>query len=421
MSTKNDMVDVVIAGGGMVGLTLALALRKAGLEVTVADAIPPATTLAPTYDGRASAIAFASWRMLKALGVAQRIGAHAQPIEEILVTDGRPAGSTRKAGPSGLYLHFDRRELDAREEGEALGYMVENRRLRLALSEEAQACGLDFRAPASVQSFQVQPGCTEATLSTGERLRGAVLIAADGRKSALRSQAGIRTSGWPHKQSALVVTVQHEQPHQGVAHEFFLPSGPFAILPLLGNRACVVWSDHRATVEALLAMPDQVFLLELKARFGDFLGELTLEGPRFSYPLSMHLSEKLVAPGFALVGDAGHGVHPIAGQGLNMGYRDVAALAEVLVDAARLGLDLGATSTLERYDRWRRLDNALLAYATEFFNTLFSNDQPLVRLARDVGMAAVSSFGPARRFFMTAAGGGMGDLPVLLKGEPLTV
>jgi len=421
MSTKNDAADVVVAGGGMVGLTLALALRKAGLDVIVADAAPPAQTLAPAYDGRASAIAFASWRMLRALGVAQRIGEHAQPIEEILVTDGRPAGSTRRAGPSSLFLHFDRRELDAREAGEALGYMVENRRLRLALADEARACGLDFRAPAQALDFEVKPGGTELVLASGERLKGAVLIAADGRKSTLRQKAGIRTAGWPHQQSALVVTVRHERPHQGVAHEFFLPNGPFAILPLLGERACVVWSDRRAVVEALLAMPEPDFLRELRARFGDFLGALTIEGPRFSYPLAMHLSEKLVAPGFALVGDAGHGVHPIAGQGLNMGYRDVAALAEVLVDAARLGLDLGATATLERYDRWRRLDNALLAYATEFFTVLFSNDRPLVRLARGVGMAAVSSFGPARRFFMTAAGGGMGDLPRLLKGEALAV
>lgn len=421
MSIANSDRDVVVAGGGMVGLTLALALRQAGLEVTVVDAAPPAMTLAPTYDGRASAIAFASWRMLRALGVAERIGAHAQPIEEIVVTDGRPGGGGRRAGPSGLYLHFDRRELDARAEGEALGYMVENRRLRLALAEAARDCGLDLRAPETAVGFTAQPGRSEVRLGSGEVVAGGVLIAADGRKSALRQAAGIRTSGWAHKQSALVVTVRHERPHGGVAHEFFLPAGPFAILPLQENRACVVWSDHAATVEALLAMPEGDFLLELSTRFGDFLGPLSLEGRRFSYPLAMHLSERLIAPGIALVGDAGHGVHPIAGQGLNMGLRDAAALAEVLVDAARLGLDLGATSTLERYDRWRRLDNALLAYATEFFNTLFSNDRPLVRLARDVGMAAVSSFGPARRFFMTAAGGGMGDLPKLLKGEALAV
>lgn len=419
--TLQNRSDVIVAGGGMVGLTLALALQRAGLQVVVVDAAPPAMTLAPAHDGRASAIAFASWRMLRALGVTQRIGPHAQPIEEILITDGRPANAARGGGPSSLFLHFDRRELDAREEGEALGYMVENRRLRLALAEAARDSGLDFRAPEAARSYRAEPGGAVLELASGATLRAPLLVAADGRKSILRKQAGIRTTGRPHRQAALVVTVRHEKLHNGVAHEYFLPAGPFAILPLTDRRACVVWSDRAETVEALLAMPDAAFLAELKVRFGDFLGELRLEGPRFSYPLAMHLAETLVSDRLALVGDAGHGVHPIAGQGLNMGYRDVAALAEVLVDAARLGLDLGASSTLKRYDRWRRLDNVLLAYATEFFNGLFSNDLPPLRLARGLGMAAVSRFGPARRMFMVAAGGGMGDLPKLLQGEPLAL
>lgn len=421
MTTQVETCDVLVAGGGMVGLTLALALRQAGLEVIAVDAAAPAALLQPNYDGRASAIAFASWRMLKTLGVAPRIGDHAQPIEEIVVSDGRPAGSSRSSGPSSLFLHFDRRELDPSPEGEALGYMVENRRMRLALSEEARASGLDLRAPDAVESHHVRPGQVEVNLRSGRRVHAGVLVAADGRESRTRRSAGLRTAGWAHSQTALVVTVRHEQPHKGIAHEYFLPGGPFAILPLSESRACVVWTDRAPLVQALLALSEADFLAELKARFGDFLGELVVEGPRFSYPLSIHAAEKLIAPGVALVGDAGHGVHPIAGQGLNMGLRDSAALAEVLVDAARLGLDLGATATLERYDRWRRFDNALLAWATEGFNALFSNDLPLLRLARDIGMATVSSLPPARRFFMRAAGGGVGDLPRLLRGEALAI
>lgn len=419
--TQTESCDVLVAGGGMVGLTLALALRQAGLDVIAVDGLAPAVQLEPNYDGRASAIAFASWRMLKTLGVVERIGIHAQPIEEIVVSDGRPAGSSRRSGPSSLFLHFDRRELDPSPEGEALGYMVENRRMRLALAQTAKAAGLDLRAPDSVEAHSVQPGRVRVQLRSGRVVHAGLLAAADGRESRSRRAAGLRTAGWAHRQTALVVTVRHQRPHQGIAHEYFLPGGPFAILPLRENRACVVWTDRALTVQALLALKDHEFLAELKARFGDFLGDLTLEGPRFSYPLGMHMAEKLIAPGIALVGDAGHGVHPIAGQGLNMGLRDCAALAEVLVDGVRLGMDLGATATLERYDRWRRFDNALLAWATEGFNMLFSNDWPLLRLARDMGMSAVSSIAPARRFFMKAAGGELGDLPRLLRGEALAL
>ena len=421
MKSEVQTCDVLVAGGGMVGLTLALALRQAGLDVIAVDGAEPAAQLAPTYDGRASAIASASWRMLKTLGLADRIGAHAQPIEEIVVSDGRPHGSSRKSGPSSLFLHFDRRELDPRPQGEALGYMVENRRLRLALAQQARDCGLDLRAPDAVESHDVQPGSVRIQMRSGQIVQAGMLAAADGRDSRTRRSAGLRTAGWAHQQTALVVTVRHKLAHHGIAHEYFLPGGPFAILPLSENRACVVWTDHAPTVKALLALSDGDFLAELRARFGAFLGDLAIEGPRFSYPLSVHVAEKLIAPGLALVGDSGHGVHPIAGQGLNMGLRDAAALAEVLVDAARLGLDLGSASTLERYDRWRRFDNALLAWATEGFNALFSNDWALLRLARDAGMSAVSGFGPARRFFMKAAGGQLGDLPLLLRGEALAL
>jgi 2-octaprenyl-6-methoxyphenol hydroxylase len=250
-------------------------------------------------------------------------------------------------------------------------------------------------------------------------LRAGLLVGADGRGSTVRRKAGLRTIGRAYPVTAIVCTVAHERPHGGVAHEFFLPSGPFAILPLVGHRANVVWMEPHAAAQALLAMPEADFQMELERRFGDFLGALTLEGPKFGYPISLQLAEQMVAPRLALVGDAAHGVHPIAGQGLNLGLKDVAALADVLADAACLGLDPGADETLKRYQQWRRFDNAAMAVATDFFDRFFSNDLGPVRAVRGLGLALVNQIGPARRFFMRYAGGAAGNLPRLLRGEPV--
>ncbi len=413
--------DVMIAGGGMVGLTLALALDQAGLKVAVVDAQTPQTTLAPHFDGRAFAIAFATFRMFKALGLGPDLEPVAQPIERIMVTDGRPlSGGVKRGGPSLLHLQFDSAEIAGGDCAEALGVMLENRYIRLALDKAVQARpGIELIAPVSVAGFAADSGAVTATLGDGRQLRAGLLVGADGRKSNIRADAGIRTIGWPYPVTAIVCTVSHDVPHGGVAHEFFLPAGPFAILPLTGNRANIVWMEKHSVAQALLAMPEAAFLAELKRRFGDFLGEVRLEGPRFGYPLSLQMAEKMIGPRLALAGDSAHGVHPIAGQGLNMGLKDVAALADVLADGAALGLDPGDPEPLKRYQTWRRADNFAMAFATDFFDRFFSNDEPRLRLVRGLGLGLVNQIGPARRFFMKYAGGGAGNLPRLLRGESL--
>lgn len=411
--------DVMIAGGGMVGASLALALDQAGVSVAVADAAVPATTLAPHFDGRAFAIAFASYRMFRALGLGPDLDPYAQRIEQIMVTDGRPLNAVRRGGASLFKLHFDSAEIDG-EGGEALGYMLENRYIRLALDKAVRARGsIRSLAPNAVTAITPDPHGVRVGLQDGQSVRARLLVGADGRGSFVRKTMGIRTVGRAYPVTALVATVSHERPHGGVAHEFFLPAGPFAILPLVGNRANIVWAEPHAAAQALLAMSQADFLAELGARFGDFLGTVRLEGPRFTYPLALQLAESFIAPRVALCGDAAHGIHPIAGQGLNLGLQDVAALAEVIVDAIGLGLDPGEVTMLRRYQTWRRPPVMAMAAATDFFDRLFSNDLAPVRLARGLGMAAVDAIGPARRFFMTYAGGAAGSLPKLLRGEGL--
>jgi 2-octaprenyl-6-methoxyphenol hydroxylase len=407
--------DVLIGGGGLAGQTLALALAQAGVSVSVVDASRPAETLAPHFDGRAFAIAFASYRMWRALGIADALDPFVQPIDEIMVTDGE-LGAQR--GPSLLHLHFDRAE--QKESDEPLGLMVENRYLRLALDEAVRARPeITMVQPMSVAALARDNVGVTATLSDGRTLRAPLLVGADGRRSFVRPWAGIRTIGWDYPVTAIVATIQHENPHSGVAHEYFLPNGPFAILPLKGERANIVWAEPRAAADALLKMPEADFLAELRRRFGDFLGELSLEGPRFGYPLSLQLAERMIGPRVALAGDAAHGIHPLAGQGLNLGLKDVAALAECIADGVSLGLDPGDVTILERYQRWRRFDNVTMALGMEFFDRLFSNDVAPLRLARRIGLAGVNAVGPARRFFMKYAGGAAGDLPKLLRGETL--
>ncbi|MGE0741457.1 MAG: UbiH/UbiF/VisC/COQ6 family ubiquinone biosynthesis hydroxylase [Hyphomonadaceae bacterium] len=410
--------DVVIGGGGLVGQTLALALDQAGLSVIVIDASKPAETLAPAFDGRAFAIAFASFRMWRALGLGAQLDAVAQPIEQIMVTDGKLGGAGTRGGPSPLHLHFDRAEL--RDHDEPLGLMLEARHVRLALDQAVKGrSSIRMMQPTSVGAIERDPAGVTVTLTNGDRLRAPLLVGADGRRSFVRPAMGIRTIGWDYPVTAIVATIQHEKPHDAVAHEFFLPNGPFAILPLKGERSNIVWAEPRAAAEALLKMSEPDFLAELKLRFGDFLGALALEGPRFGYPLSLQLAERMIDERVALAGDSAHGIHPLAGQGLNLGLKDCAALAECVADGVGLGLDPGDVSILERYQRWRRFDNVSMALGMEFFDKLFSNDIAPLRAARSFGLAAVNAVGPARRFFMKYAGGGAGDLPKLLRGETL--
>jgi 2-octaprenyl-6-methoxyphenol hydroxylase len=405
--------DVILSGGGLVGQTLALALDQAGVSVAVIDASKPADTLAPSFDGRAFAIAFASYRMWRALGLGDQLDEVAQPIEQIMVTDGKLG-----RGPSLLHLHFDRAEM--RDTDEPLGLMLEARHVRLALDSTVKARpSIKMIQPMSVSAIERDPAGATVTLADGRKLRAPLLVGTDGRRSFVRGAVGIRTIGWDYPVTAIVATIAHEKPHDAVAHEFFLPNGPFAILPLKGNRSNIVWAEPRAAAEALLNMSETDFLAELGKRFGTFLGELSLEGPRFGYPLSLQLAERMIDQRVALAGDSAHGIHPLAGQGLNLGLKDCAALAECIADGVSLGLDPGDVSILERYQRWRRFDNVTMALGMEFFDKLFSNDIKPLRAARTLGLAAVNAVGPARRFFMKYAGGGAGDLPKLLRGESL--
>jgi 2-octaprenyl-6-methoxyphenol hydroxylase len=406
-------VDVLIAGGGLVGLPLALALARGGLAVAVADAAPPAQVLEPRFDGRVSALAYASVRMLAALGVWQHLQPHAQPIREILVTDGAIGRA-----PSPFSLHFDAQEVGA----DALGHIAENRHIRLALYEAVGAApNLDLIAPCAVKSLATTDGAVTAALADGSTIAATLVIVADGRASPLRAQAGIGTVGWSYPQTGIVATVEHEKPHNGVAYEHFLPSGPFAILPLPPaggvNRSSLVWTEARTKAPGLLALDEDGFNGALARRFGDHLGRVQAGGPRWSYPLSFHIARDFVRPRLALAGDAAHGIHPIAGQGLNLGLKDGAALAEVLLDAARLGQDIGGLDVLRRYERWRRFDSVTLAASTDALNRLFSNDIAPLRAIRDLGLGIVDAIGPARRFFMRHAGGDVGKLPRLMKGE----
>jgi 2-octaprenyl-6-methoxyphenol hydroxylase len=416
--SQTDRHDVIIAGAGMAGATFALAAAQGGLKVVLVDPQPFSAQLVPTFDGRSTAIAFSTFRMLDALGVGEALRPHACRMDRILVTDGRRPGAASRPASS-AFLRFDADEIGDRTDGEPLGYMVENRRIRAALAEAITAAGIEVRAPASVASVAAGPGRATVTLEDGAVLEAPLVVGAEGRGSRVRREAGVDTVGWSYGQSGVVATVSMGRDHGNVAHEYFLPSGPFAILPLTERRASLVWTETTRRAEALRAASDEAFHAHLMRRFGEFLEDVSVVGPRFVYPLSLQLAEQLTAPRTALVGDAAHAVHPVAGQGLNMGLKDAAALAEVLVEAVRLGEDIGSETVLDRYARWRRFDNAALAAGFDGFVRLFSNDLAPVRLARDLGIAAVNRIAPLRRAFMHEAGGATGDLPRLLRGQAL--
>ena len=399
--------DVAIAGGGMVGLTLALALARGGLEVIVADPMTAEQMGDKQFDGRVAALAFASVRMLRVLGLWERLESEAQPINDILVSE-----SVMGQGPSPFSLHFDHREI-----GEPLGHIVENRHIRQALlAEIAAEKRIQFFPGTSASGLTVKEDLARIALSDGSEIAAPLVVAAEGRESALREAQGIGIIGWEYGQTGIVTTVRHERPHQGVAYEQFLPTGPFAILPMTGNRASLVWTEEASQARRLLALPEAPFAAEIGRRFGTHLGEVAPIGPRWSYPLRLHLARSYVKDRFALVGDAAHTIHPLAGQGLNLGLKDVAALTETLLDAARLGLDYGQLDVLRRYERWRRFDSFVLAVATDSLNRLFTNDFPPLKLARELGMGMVDRIPPLRKFFMRHAGGDLGVLPRLLKG-----
>ncbi|TVV74875.1 UbiH/UbiF/VisC/COQ6 family ubiquinone biosynthesis hydroxylase [Sphingomonas solaris] len=406
-NTPDSLHDVVILGGGLVGITLAIALDAHGLTSAVIDPASPATTLAPGFDGRASAVASAAWRMLGAIGVAARLEGQGCPIAAIRVTDG--------LAPGGLV--FD----PAPEDG-AVGIMFENRRLRRALREAAEAApNVTLFTPATPAQVTRDADGVRVMLEDGRTVAGALLVAAEGRNSPTRAAAGINVATWQYDHAAIIASVRHEHPHDGIAHEIFYPAGPFAILPLVDDaegrhRSAIVWTVAGKDAEGMLALGDRGFAAEAEKKMGGLLGAITLASPRTTYPLGFHHAARITGERLALVGDAAHGIHPIAGQGLNLGFRDVAALVEVLVEAKRLGLDPGDAQGLARYERWRALDTFMVAAATDSLNRLFGLRGRTAAAARRFGLGAVQRLSPLKDRFMAEARGETGTLPKLLQG-----
>jgi 2-octaprenyl-6-methoxyphenol hydroxylase len=409
MATKpvEPRVDVAIAGAGTAGLALAVALArslKPGFSVAVCD---PALAAEPAADDRVSAIAGGARRLLTALGVWERLKAAPQPIVAMEITDSRLDDAVRPT-----FLSFDT------EHDEPAAHMAENRAVLMALRETAQEAGVRL-IPVAVADFTAHEDFTELQLEDGGPLRARLLVAADGARSKLRTKAGIKTVNWTYGQSGIVATIGHEREHGGRAVQHFLAGGPFAILPLAGKRSSIVWSEKSDEAERLLALSAEEFHGELERRFGLQLGEIEVLSPPRAYPLGFSIARSFVADRFALIGDAAHVIHPIAGQGLNLGLRDVAALAECVTEAARLGLDPGSPDVLVRYERWRRFDTTAMSFSMDALNRLFSNRSDALRLLRDVGLGLVDRAPPLKRMFAAEAAGLTGDVPRLLRGEAL--
>jgi 2-octaprenyl-6-methoxyphenol hydroxylase len=423
-------IDMLIGGAGFAGLALAIAVRQAlgpSFEIAVVD---PALGRKPA-DARASAIVAAARRLLETIGVWAAVADQAQPILDMRVTDSRLGDAVRP-----VFLTFDGEV----EPGEPFAHMVENAPLLAALVARAKAVGVVLR-PAAVTDFDVSSPPPErgrtlspspfqgegqelrVQLSDGDTFAARLLVAADGARSKIRERAGIATRGWSYLQSSIVTTVAHERDHGGRAEEHFLPAGPFAILPLkraaAGHRSSIVWTEDARAADRIVALADAEFHTELERRFGLHLGEIAAVGPRRAFPLGFFVAREFVAGRIALIGDAAHVIHPIAGQGLNMGLKDAAALAEVIVDAARLGLDPGGGAVLERYQRWRRFDTMAMGAATDGLNRLFSNQSDVLRVLRDVGLGLVDRLPALKHLFISEAAGLIGEVPKLLKGEAL--
>ncbi|WP_157215095.1 UbiH/UbiF/VisC/COQ6 family ubiquinone biosynthesis hydroxylase [Flavisphingomonas formosensis] len=402
-----ERADVIILGGGLVGLTLAIALDQYGLSSIVIDPADPSATLARGFDGRASAVSITSWRMLETIGVGAHLEGKGCPIGSIRVNEG--------LAPGGLSF-----EPDA-DEG-PLGIMFENRQLREALRQSVLAApNVTLMMPARPAHSERTAGGVEVRLQDGRTVSGALLIGAEGRQSPTRDAAGIRLARWSYDHTAMISTVNHAHPHGNIAYEIFYPAGPFAILPLLPaedglNRSAIVWTVKGSEAPAMLGLPERAYAAEIEKRMGGFLGQVTLCSPRSSYPLGFHHAAKITAERLALVGDAAHGIHPIAGQGLNLGFRDAAALVEVLVEGARIGLDAGDAQLLARYERWRSLDTMMVAASTDGLTRLFGIPGRTASLVRRIGLGAVARIAPLKQRFMDEARGQSGELPRLLRG-----
>jgi len=406
---NQNKTDLVIGGAGFAGLALAIAVRQGLGEAFAVTVVDPTLAAAQSEDPRASAIAAAARRLFEAIAVWGSVADEAQPILDMVITDSKLDDAVR---PTFLTFGGDV------EPGEPFAHMVENRHLVDALAARAKELGIGLRASA-VAGFEKGFHASEVELADGERISARLLVAADGAKSKIRDQAGIATHGWNYDQSAIVTTVAHERDHNGRAEEHFLPAGPFAILPLKGKRSSIVWTEEAREAARIVALSDAEFHEELERRFGLHLGDLQAVGTRRAFPLGLFTARSFIGERLALIGDAAHVIHPIAGQGLNMGLRDVAALAEAIVDAARLGLDIGSPGVLERYQRWRRFDTMTMGIATDGLNRLFSNHSDVLRLVRDLGLGMVERMPFLKLLFIREAAGFTGDVPKLLRGEAL--
>jgi len=403
-----DRADVIIFGGGLVGLALASALDSSGVSAIVVDPADPTGRNDAAFDGRTSAVSSSSMRMLDAIGVAEHLAERGCPIWRIAVADGLESGG----------LHFDP------DDQEPLGFMHENRHLRAALHARAEAGkNIWLLWKSRVASVDRGPAGVVIALEDGRKLHAPLLIAADGRNSATREAAGINVARWKYDHQAIVSVLRHERPHEHVAYEIFYPSGPFALLPMnddaQGHRSAIVWSVPNGDAAGWLSLDDADFAAEAEAAMGGFLGRVTMLAPRSSFPLGFHHAAQITAERLALVGDAAHAIHPIAGQGLNLGFRDVAALAEVVVEGARLGLDLGDQQLLTRYQRWRSLDALSVAFATDTLTRLYGVPGRSASAVRRLGMGLVGRISPIRNRLMSEARGTSGDLPLLLRGLPI--
>jgi 2-octaprenyl-6-methoxyphenol hydroxylase len=426
---RNSSPEIAIVGGGMVGMTLAAATAGAGIATTLIEAEPKEAMTEATYDGRSSAIAYGSQQVLAGIGAWNYLEHEASPIREIRVSDGGwRSGLAKSAHESPFFVHYNHRELPdgaiATGAQPPFGWIVENRAIRRGLLKRlADAPNLTHIAPARVAEVAFESGGAALRLEDGSEIRARLVVAADGRNSNVRRYAGIGFKEFGYNQTAIVCTVAHERDHRGIAHENFLPAGPFAMLPMTdadgAHRSSIVWTEDPRIVPWLLSLDDESLGTEIERRFGTTLGKLKPIGPRFSYPMRLLLADAYAKDGAVLVGDAAHAIHPVAGQGFNLGVRDVAALAEALVDGHRLGLDLGSLAVLENYARWRRFDNLLLTGFTDGLVRLFSNDLPPVRLARDLGFFAFNLTKPLKHMAMRHAMGVVGDLPRLVRGLPL--
>ncbi|WP_336278588.1 ubiquinone biosynthesis hydroxylase [Bartonella sp. CB175] len=410
IDNNTKQCDLLIAGGGAVGLTLAIALKQAAphLRINIVDASPSESILASNI--RTTALAAASIRMFKQLQCWEDVEPYAQPIHSMIITD---AGTNDPFKPTFLTFEEDITH------NEPFAAVVEHKKLIVALKHRARDLNITFIENVRVVDFHQESQHTSVTLSNEKIWQTKLLIAADGARSQLRKKAGLKNFSHPYKQTAIICTIEHEKPHHGQAVQHFLPAGPFALLPLKGNRSAIVWNENHQTAQYYLKADSIIFEAEIEKRIGLRLGKLSWNGERQTFPLTLSLTRQCIKPRFALIGDAAHTIHPIAGQGLNLGLRDSAALAEVIIEAVRLGLDIGSLTTLERYQRWRRFEIVRMALSNDWLNKLFSNDNTFLRMLRDAGLGIVNKMPKMKNYFIQEASGLTPNAPRLLRGLPL--